>query len=164
MGETIDIEKTIRQEYKPGKYKKHIIGEDFFNIYKEEITKLMDEFGMGDVWYVFQHANDKGYRASCAYTSDHRMTFSLSTAWYGCDVPDEESIRQVARHEVAHALNGRINILAQTKGESEEAVYNANEGYANRIERYITRKEAYIRELETALRELAKEHHNVEKK
>lgn len=142
----------VKQDYSPGEFRAHKVGKELFDVYKDEVNKQMDRFGMHNIYYSFQHAKVKEMRASCTYTADYRANFMLSTIWMACEPPTIEEIRGVARHEVAHALTGRINILATTKGVTDEAVADENESFAHRMEKYITWVEGTIEKLESKIR------------
>lgn len=142
----------VKQEYTPGEYKSYTIGKELFDVYKDEVNKQMERFGMHNIYYVFQHAKCKEMRASCVYSGDYRATFMLSTIWMACEAPTEQDIKRVARHEVAHALVGRINILASSKSYTEDHVQEENESYAHRMEKYISWVEDRMAELEAKIR------------
>lgn len=92
-----------------------------FDIFKTECEKWIGIFGLNGWEVHFKHSKNGDLEYKCRasvkyYYDDRSAVFFLEPDWTGSDiVPNEETVKRDAFHEVSELLLARMSYLSETK-------------------------------------------------
>lgn len=113
-----------------------------FEIFKEECQKWIERYALLDWEIVFEHTALNGSDATVSVNSNPSLaTIALSTKveWEGLDfnMPFEDYIKFLAKHETTHLLTARIVALARDRYVSEKEIDKEEELLGNKLNQLI---------------------------
>jgi len=120
---------------KPGKPKSPT-NNSIFDEFKDECNRQIERLGLKD-WDIEIRqeqmcGEDETNAANTQFTEKGRVAVITMNSAFPPDNP-----RQVAKHEVAHVLLGRLNLVAENRFITEEELADAIESVCTRLEKVL---------------------------
>lgn len=105
--------------------KEYVLGEDYYEIFKEEFKYWSDKFGLVGWEFHFYFGEDNNeYSARGRLVNDHESRIALvflNKKFEGTE-PTEEAVRQVAYHEACELLLSKLKFLMEQRNVSDREI------------------------------------------